>query len=232
MLRDVGRAIADLRDPRLWGVALKAILLTLGLLALAFAGGAWALGIGSDLSFTLPWIGEVAVGGGATGLLWAVAALALSLFLTPPVAALFIGMLLDDVVDAVEARDYRGLPPARPVPWLRQIGAAANLLALMVVANLFGLIFWLLVPPAAPFVFLLLNGWLIGREYFELVAFRRVDAARARALRRSRGFACTAIGAATVALMATPIVNLIAPTIAVAAITHLFHRAAGDAPAR
>ena len=232
MLVDVVRAVADRRDPRLWGVALKAILLTLALLGLAFGGGAWALGVGSDLSFTLPWIGEVGVGGGATGALWVVAALVGSMVLTPPVAALFIGVMLDEVVDAVEARSYPGLAPARPVPWLRQIGAATNLLLMMLVANAFGLVVWLLFPPGAPFLFLLINGWLIGREYFELVAFRRLDARQAKALRRSRILSATAIGAAVAAALAVPLLNLIAPLIGVAAATHLFHRFAGDARTR
>jgi uncharacterized protein involved in cysteine biosynthesis len=223
---DILRAIADLRDPRLWGVVAKAIALTLILLAAAFGGGAWALGVGSDLSFTLPWIGDVSVGGGATGLLWALAAIAASLFLTPPVAALFVGFLLDDVVDAVEARSYPALSRATPVPWLKQMGAALNLLALMIVANLIGLIFWALFPPVAPFLFLAMNGWLIGREYFELVAFRRVDASRARALRRANGLSATLIGAAVAAALAIPVVNLIAPLLGVAAATHLFHRVA------
>jgi uncharacterized protein involved in cysteine biosynthesis len=226
MMGDVARALADLRDRRLWGVAAAAVALTLALLAAVFTAAAWALGVGSDLSFTLPWIGVVEIGGGATGALWTLAALVASLFLTPPVAALFIGMMLDWVVDAVESRNYRGLPPARPVPWLRQMGAAANLLGLMILANLAGLVLWILLPPAAPFVFLAINGWLIGREYFELVAYRRVDPATARALRKKNGLTTTALGAAIAAALAIPVLNLLAPLLGVAAITHMFHRVA------
>ena len=40
------------------------------------------------------------------------------------------------------------------------------------------------VPPLAPFVFWIVNGFLLGREYFQLVAMRRVDRADAAALRR------------------------------------------------
>lgn len=224
MLRDILRAIGDLRSPAMWGVALKALALTLALLAGVFAAAGWALGIGSDLSFSLPWIGEVAIGGGATGVVWALAALALSAFLMAPVAALFIGFLLDDVVDAVEARDYPAVPRAPGVPMLRQLGASLNLLGLMIAANLLGLIFWLLAPPLAPFVFIALNGWLIGREYVEVVALRRMDRASARALRRSHRLAAFGVGVGVALLMSVPVAGLLAPMLGVAAATHLYHR--------
>ena len=226
MLRDILRALGDLRSPAMWSVALKAVALTLTLLAGAFALAGWALGIGSDLSFTLPWIGEVGVGGGVTGALWALAALALSAFLMAPVAALFIGFLLDDVVDAVEARDYPALPRAPGVPILRQLGASLKLLGLMLVGNGAGLIMWLLAPPAAPFVFLGVNGWLIGREYFETVALRRMDAAAAKRLRRSHRLAAFGVGLGVALVMSVPLLGLIAPLLGVAAATHLYHRVA------
>lgn len=226
MLRDILRALGDLRSPALWGVAVKAVALTLALLAGAFALAGWALGIGSDLSVTLPWIGEVGVGGGVTGALWALAALALSAFLMAPVAALFIGFLLDDVVDAVEARHYPALPRAPGVPMLRQLGAALKLLGLMLVGNGFGLMVWIVFPPAAPFVFLAVNGWLIGREYFETVALRRLDAAAARRLRRAHRMAAFGVGLGVALVMSVPLMGLIAPLLGVAAATHLYHRIA------
>jgi len=226
MLRDILRALGDLRSPAMWGVALKAVALTLALLAGAFALAGWALGIGGDLSLTLPWIGQVGVGGGVTGVLWALAALALSAFLMAPVAALFIGFLLDDVVDAVEARDYPALAPAPGVPMLRQMAASLNLLGLMLAANAFGLIVWLLAPPVAPLLFIALNGWLIGREYFETVALRRMDAASARRLRRAHRLAAFGLGVGVALVMSVPLLGLLAPLLGVAAATHLYHRVA------
>ena len=54
----------------------------------------------------------------------------------------------------------------------------------MVAANLVALAIYLLVPPLAPFVFWLVNGFLLGREYFRLVAMRRLGPEAAAALRR------------------------------------------------
>ncbi len=227
---DLLRALGDLRDPRLWGVMMKAALLTLALLALGVVGLGWALGVGGDLTLSDPWIGTIDFG--ALGFFAYLAAATLaSAFLTPFVAALFVGLLLDDVVEAVERRRYPGLGPASPVPFARQMGAAVKLLGLMIVANLLGLAVYLLFPPFAPAVFLTLNGYLIGREYVELVAFRRISATDARRLRRRERLSATLIGAAVAATLSVPFVNLLAPMIGVAAATHLFHRARARAAA-
>lgn len=228
-LLDIGRGLADLLRPALWGVALKAVLLTLALLIAAFWAGAWALGVGRDMTLALPLLGVVEIGG-AAGILWVLGALALGTLLVTPVAALFVGFLLDDVADAVEARSYPDLPPARPVPALRQVAGALRLLLLMLVANILGLFVWLLAAPVAPFYFLLANGWLIGREYFELVACRRMAPGAATSLRRANRWDGIVVGACVAAAMAVPLVNLLAPLAGVAAVTHQFHRLQGRSP--
>jgi CysZ protein len=226
---DIARGLSDLLRPALWGVAAKAVLLTLGLLVAVFWAGAWALGVGHDMALSLPLLGVVDVGG-AAGVLWVLAALALGALLVTPVAALFIGFLLDDVADAVEARSYPDLPPARAVPATRQIGAALRLLVLMLLANALGLFVWMLATPVAPIYFLLANGWLIGREYFDLVACRRLDDHAAQALRRANRLSSLVVGAGVAAAMAVPLLNLLAPLAGVAAITHQVHRLQGRNP--
>jgi uncharacterized protein involved in cysteine biosynthesis len=225
MWRDAARALGELRDPRFWGVAAMSVALTAALLAGSFWGFGWLLGVGEGWRFSLPWIGEVGVGGGVGTALWSAFAVAASAFLMLPVAAAFIGVFLDRIVEAVEARSYPALPPAAPVPLGRQVRAAASLFGLMVVLNLAGLVVWVVLPPVAPFAFVALNGWLIGREYFETVALRRLDPAAARALRRRWRWSATGIGALVAAALALPLANLFAPLLGVAAMTHLFHRA-------
>jgi uncharacterized protein involved in cysteine biosynthesis len=71
-------------------------------------------------------------------------------------------------------------------------------------------------------VFYAVNGYLLGREYFELVALRRVDATEAEAMRsRFRGRMFLA-GLVTAFLLTVPFVNLVAPIIGTAAMVHLF----------
>jgi uncharacterized protein involved in cysteine biosynthesis len=224
MVGDLAKALGELRDPRFWGVAAKAVALTVALLAASFWGFGQLLGVGADWSFTLPWIGQVNVGGEVGATLFTLAAMAASAFLMLPVAALFIGVFLDEIVEAVERRGYPGLPPATPVPFVTQARAALSLFGAMLVANLLGLIVYLVAAPIAPAVFVALNGWLIGREYFETAALRRMPPAEAKAFRKRHALAVFGIGAVIAAALALPLANLLAPLLGVAAVTHLFHR--------
>ena len=71
-------------------------------------------------------------------------------------------------------------------------------------------------------VFYLLNGYLLGREYFEMVAIRRCDAAAMRATRRAHSGPLMGAGLITTLLLSLPLVNLIAPIVAAAAMVHFY----------
>ena len=77
------------------------------------------------------------------------------------------------------------------------------------------------VPPFNLFVFYALNGYLLGREYYELVAHRRIEPAEARRLRAAFRGQCFVAGVAIALLMTVPLVNLLAPVIGTAAMVHL-----------
>jgi uncharacterized protein involved in cysteine biosynthesis len=77
-----------------------------------------------------------------------------------------------------------------------------------------------------------LNGYLLGREYFEMPAFRRLSRPEAKAVfgqYRSRFVG----GGIVIAFLSTlPIVNLIAPIIATAFMVHLFESVVNHVPTR
>ena len=79
---------------------------------------------------------------------------------------------------------YPALPPAKALGIGRQVGDALRFLALVVLVNLAGLAVYFALPPLAPFAFWAVNGFLLGREYFQLVALRRVGRPEAAALWR------------------------------------------------
>ena len=174
---DLFRALAQLADPRFLRVLLRA----LGLTVLALAAVFWlaVLGLGWLLpdSVSLPWIGPVGflddlAFWGAAGLM-----LLLSVVLMVPAAAAAVGFFLDGIAAAVEARYYPGLPPVTGLGVGQQAVDALRFFGLVVAANLVALVVYLAVPPLAPFVFWLVNGFLLGREYFQLVAMRRLEQA-------------------------------------------------------
>lgn len=225
MFGDLALAMEELRHRAFWGVAAGSVALTLALFALAFWTAGWALGVGGDLSASLPWFGEVTAPGFLGTILYLLAAFALSLFLTGPVAALFVGVFLETVIAAVERRRYAAAGPGEPAPLRDQIGAAVKLFVAVLLGNALALALSLLFPPAAPLLLIAVNGWLLGREYVEAVALRRMPQAAAKAFRRRHRARVFGVGAAMAALMAVPVVNLFAPLLGAAAATHLFHRA-------
>ncbi len=152
--------------------------------------------------------------GGATALL-------LAWMLFPALTMLILGFFLDGIVAAVESRRYPGLGPIRRRGIAGGLAGTLRLLGLALLLNLLVLPLYL-VPPINLFIYYLLNGYLIGREYFEVVAFRRVDEGVARAMwRRHRGGLVLA-GMVVVFLLSLPLVNLVAPVMAAAFMLHVF----------
>ena len=68
------------------------------------------------------------------------------------------------------------------------------------------------------------NGYLFSREYFELVALRRIDAKTVKTLRKKHKFYLWSGGIVIVFFMTMPFVNMIAPVIATAFMVHLFEK--------
>jgi CysZ protein len=82
-------------------------------------------------------------------------------------------------------------------------------------------------PGAGEMLGLLVNGWLLGREYFELAALRHLQLAEADRLRGRNSGAIWASGTLIALASMIPGIDLIAPLFGTALMVHLFHRAAG-----
>ncbi|SFP81433.1 EI24 domain-containing protein [Tranquillimonas alkanivorans] len=223
ILTALSRALGQIGD----STFRRVLILGLGLTVLLLAGLGWltVTGIGWLLpeTMSLPWIGEIAWVDDAASVAGILLVLVLSVVLMVPVASVFTGFFLDDVADAVEAKHYPHLPPADRIAWSTQIADAAGFLALVVGVNLAGLIVYLLVAPAAPFVFWAVNGFLLGREYFQMVAIRRLGRQGARAARRRHGGTIWLAGTLMALPLTIPVVNLTVPVLGAAVFTHLFH---------
>jgi CysZ protein len=214
MLRSLGKAVAGLAAPALRGVVIWGI----GLALLSFAGLAAAVGailycLAPFASPLLDWLAAV---------LGTLAVLALAWLLFPAVVTLVMGFFLDRVAAAVEAIDYPGAGPPRRRPLWETVAALLRLGLMTIALNLLALPLYLFVPGMNVVLFLALNGYLLGREYFEVVALRRLDARAARAMRNRLGGRVFGGGVVIAGLFALPIVNLLAPVIATAFMLHLF----------
>ncbi|MEL7345925.1 MAG: EI24 domain-containing protein [Pseudomonadota bacterium] len=232
MLQDIGRAVGQLGDPAFRSVLLRGVGLTVVLLI----GLTWLtvtlVGWFVPETMTLPLIGEInwvdnALSFAAIGLM-----LVLSVFLMTPVASAFTSIFLDEVADAVEARHYASLPPAPHLTFMEGLRDAIGFLGVMVAANLIvlllALVLFFILAPFVPFLFLGLNGYLLGREYFQLIALRRLGKAGARAARKRHGLAIWGLGILMALPLTIPVINLLVPVLGAAAFTHLFHRLEGE----
>ena len=111
-----------------------------------------------------------------------------------------------------------------------QVGKALCFAALFYIQqiNLGGFIAQAIVPTlrdwagsdTAPMLFLAVNAVLVGRDLDEMVAARHPHLVHAAASRTSR----FVLGLVANLLLLVPLVNLLAPIIAAAMATHLFHQ--------
>ena len=154
-------------------------------------------------------------------LLGGAATVVLTWCMFPAVVSGVMGLLLDGIAEAVEARHYAHLPPAPGQSLAAVLPVAIRFLAVMVLVNL-GLLFFLVFPPVFPFVFYAANGYLLGREYFELVALRRVGGMEALAIRTTHRGRLIVAGTVIAMLLTVPVVNLLAPIVATSVMVHLF----------
>lgn len=205
------KALSQLGDPPIRRIILKTlgwtILSFIALLVLAY----WLVGWLSGLH---GWWAEVAQWGGA------VITLIVAWFTFPAVAATIASLYCEDVALAVEARYYPGRGPAQQVPVVAAVLDGLKLAGLSLLINLVALPF-LLVPPLYPIISWGLGGYLIGREYFEMVAYRRMDRQTVHHLMAQKRGRFTLAGILIAIALTIPGLNLIAPVIATAFMMHL-----------
>lgn len=219
MLAAFSAAFAQLTDPRMQRLVVRCILVTIVVYAVLLGVVFWLL---QDTTVSgLLWLDRLFdLGAGVT-------ALVIAWLMFPGIVSSVLALFLDDVVEIVESRHYPGLAPPRPLALSEQVGASARLVALTVVLNLILLPLYVVLfflPPANLLLFYAVNGKLVGREYFETVALRRMDRAVVTDVRKRESATIWGAGVIATALLSVPFVNLVAPVVGMAAMVHLFHK--------
>ncbi|KZD12774.1 EI24 domain-containing protein [Oceanibaculum pacificum] len=225
MFRSFTKALHQLSDPRLRGIVWRGALVALLVFIALFVAVNWGLsglslidlGVPPNIADPVEWPFRLLV-----DILGGLAVLMLTWLLFPAVSTAVMGLFLDKAADIVEQRHYPDLPAAREQPLVEALFAAARFLGLSILLNLLALPVYLLLPAVNLVLFYLLNGYLISREYYEMVAVRRLDRDRLVAVRKRHGARLLAFGALIAFLMTVPIVNLFVPVFATAAMVHLF----------
>jgi CysZ protein len=213
---------------RLFTAGLRAVFFkTLGLTILVLIGLWFAVG-GLFQAFALPPLQDLlpalpdwASWLGALAAIFAGLALALGLgLLIAPITALIAGFFLDDVAEIVERDDYPLDPPGRALPTVTAVLMSFKFLGLVVIGNLIALML-LLVPVVNFAAFFVINGYLLGREFFEFAAMRFRPEMEAKALRRRHAGTVFVAGLIIATFLAVPLLNLLTPLFAAAMMVHL-----------
>ena len=217
------RALSQLPDPRFRNVLWRGIALTIALLI-----GVYALFLGliqwlASGPIVLPGVGEVTWVGdllswGSLGVV-----ILMSVFLMVPVASAITSLFLDEVADAVEKEYYPQLPTVAPIGFFEGLRDTLGFLGVLIAANILALFLYILFPFAAFAIFYGLNGFLLGREYFQLAAMRRLDRDEAKALRSRHMGKIWLAGCLMAVPLSFPLVNLVIPILGAATFTHIFH---------
>ena len=219
MFASLAKAIGNFFDGTLKGVIVRAVALTVLLFAVLLAVIEIAV-------FHLPILGAAWVNH-LVEILAPVALLVGVFFLGAPVAALFASLYLDRVARVVEARNYPRDASAPGATTATAISAGARLAAIAIALNalLAFVDLELIAIPVLPEVLtVIVNGWLLGREYFELAALRHMSRADAKKLRRRHRVSVLMGGTLISFLSAIPMANLFAPLFGAAFMVHLTKR--------
>jgi uncharacterized protein involved in cysteine biosynthesis len=212
MINDFIKSLSQFTDPRfrrvVWIGVGGAILVIVALWALIgtglhyvtfFTNGGW-------LETTADWILGIGLS-------------LLVILLFPSVAVLISSLLLESIADAVEDRYYPDLPETRAQSMIEALLSGLKFAVTALALNIL-ILPLLFAGPVYAVAFYAMNGYLLSREYFELVAARRYDARTMTAFRKSRQLKLWIAGVGLTFLMTIPVVNLVAPIIATAFMVH------------
>lgn len=210
----LGLAFGEMANPRFRAVVMRALMFAVLLLVgLGFLGVWGAANVGT--AWGVDWGVPAAIG---TIIAWLVALVVLVM----PLAAFIMGLYLDSVAEAVERRHYPDDPPGKGAGFLGALGMSLRFMFKLVLVNALALVAYVFLPVLNVLIFLLVNGYLAGREYFEMIAARHYKPAEIRRMRKKNRLKLLSAGAIIAALLAVPGVNFVAPLFGVALMVHVF----------
>ena len=216
MFASARKAFSVIFDPAFRGVVLKSLVFTLALFVTLFLGAQW--GLAHLPEFRWHWLNDAVD--------W-IASLLLILgmfFLGAPVAALFASLFLDDIAEAVEKKYYPADPPSPGIPFWRGLFAGLRLSFWVILFTVLLLPFNVWLPGVGTVLTIGVDGWLLGREFFELAALRHMSPTAVKNLRARHIFGVWTAGVVLAAFAAIPFVNFFAPLFGAAFLVHLFKR--------
>jgi CysZ protein len=211
------RALRSTFAPGMFSIFLWSILITIGaLISFIFIAGGITQWVATYLNnqlwaTALPWIGSF----GATMMAW---------FLFPGIMPIIVNFFDARIAKLIEQRDYPANVAAYNNPFWTEFWHDVRFSLMAILLNILILPLYLLMPGLHFIPFFLLNGYLLGREFFVMAARRHIPIRDAHALRLRHGKSILFSGIIIAVFATLPVLNLIAPFWGVAVMVHLYHQ--------
>ncbi len=215
MINDAIAALLQIFTPPFRATLLKSLALTIGLLVVIWL--ALDRLVLSLVQIGAPWLAA------AFSVLLGLGLIVGLAFLLAPVTSLVASFFLDEIAERVEREIDPAAPPGRPTPVAASALFGVRFALLSIAVNLVALIL-LFVPGLNLVAFIGANGYLLGREYFELAAMRFRSVDEARAMRRHFGVTVFFAGLVIAGFVAIPLLNLFTPLFATALMVRVHKR--------
>jgi len=166
----------------------------------------------------------------ALAIFTALGIIAAAIYLMPPITSLVASLFFDEIAEQVERRNYPSDRPGKALPVTTSMVLSVRFFGVVLLVNLIALTL-LILPVFNIAIFFFANGYLLGREYFELAAmrFRKID--DARALRKANALSVFGGGLLIALIVMIPILNLITPVFATAFMVRLHKKISRESPA-
>jgi CysZ protein len=207
MLDAAVKALSQILSPPMRRILWRSIALALGLIIVV------AIGLQRLLSWFAAALGIV-VG---------------SVFLMPAVTALVASIFVDEVAEEVERVHYPADKPGVAMPLTRALYEGVKTALLAAGLYLIALPFFFFAGIGV-IVFFIVAAYLLGREYFLLVAMRSRSPEEARAFRKENAALVFTSGCVIAAFVSIPIVNLATPLFGTAFMVHMHKKLSGPRP--
>lgn len=230
MIESYMKSIAQLRDPRFRKLLWIGITLSVALLFVIYAFVLLLVQLLVPGALFLPITGQVQGLGSLFSFGSILYLIGLSVFLMVPVASIFTGLYLNDVADAVETEHYQCLDPRNSVPFRESANDALRYFGLLTALNVLGMGVFAISNGWGLIALWLVNGFLLSREYFTMIARRRHDPDAARAMQKRHMIRLWLPGTVLAAGLSVPILNLAMPLVGAAVFTHMYHRLTPSEP--
>ncbi|AHC73485.1 hypothetical protein P856_256 [Candidatus Endolissoclinum faulkneri L5] len=167
MFRSISLAIAQLANPNLRSILMIAI--TISLLFII------AITIGMNYAITL--LAHTGINWFDKLIIWfgSLASFLFALIFFPGFVQIISGLFADRVSDAIISTYYPNLPAQRQTSISEVIGDGLRFAFLSMIINILALSLYFLLPGFNMIIFYLLNSYLLGREYAEMIGLRSLD---------------------------------------------------------